>query len=76
MARRRSNQKRGVAELRSVEGEHILKNQLCGVVVIAVDVALVVEPDHAVALGKQAFGPSSKTTEQVDSERLHFSDCR
>lgn len=61
---------RRVFELRAVERENILDDQVRRVSMFAVDVLLDVETDDEIALGKQALSPAAKAAKEIDGEWL------
>src|SRR5258708_3605449 len=69
LARGRSHDQVSIPELRAVQRQRVLQDQLRGIFRITILVALDVEADHIPSLGKQTLGPTAQTAEQVDSKR-------
>jgi hypothetical protein len=59
LAGRRSDDQRRILELRAVDREHVLQDELRRVLVLAVGVALDIEADDFIAGLKQTFSPAS-----------------
>src|ERR1019366_7399059 len=60
-------------ELRSLQRQNVLQDQLPWIGMCAVDVTLDIKAHHVIALRKKSFSPAAKPTKEINSERLTHS---